>query len=108
MPRTSSADRYRIGRVSAGSSGSGSGAGGAARWGRAGSVPLRERLGSMQRQGSLAARQGLEQIGSVGAAAREGISRSASVVGASVSRVASNPAIYQSADGDLVRLVSMT
>jgi len=103
MARLGSGERQRIGRLSIGDS-SGSGGG----QGRAGSVPLHERFGSFGRQGSLAARQGLQRLESVGASARQSLSRSASVVGASASRVASNPANYLTSDGDLYRLTSMT
>ena len=56
MARTGSGERQRLGRLSASSGGS---VGGAPRpaYARQGSMPLRERLNSMQRQGSLAARQ---------------------------------------------------
>ena len=53
------------------------------------------------------ARQGLERMQSAGAAAREQVQRSASIVGASVHRMASHPATFRTTDSDLVRLTSM-
>lgn len=52
-------------------------------------------------------RQGLERMQSAGAAAREQVQRSASIVGASMHRVTSNPATFSTTDSDLVRLTSM-
>ena len=56
MARVGSGERQRLGRLSASSGGSAAGAQRPA-IARQGSVPLRERLTSIQRQGSLAARQ---------------------------------------------------